>query len=129
MRGNEVFRMAVRNMVHSAKEALHRAELSLDDLRIVIPHQANSRIITATQDSLGVDPSKVFVNVDRYGNTGAASVGVALGEYMLQHELVVGDNVLLVAFGGGLTWGAAVLRWADIAQVRQERNQGKRVAV
>lgn len=129
MRGNEVFRMAVRNMVHAARDALEKADLTLDELRVVIPHQANSRIITATQDSLGIDPAKVFVNVDRYGNTGAASVGLALGEYMEQQGLRTGDNVLLVAFGGGLTWGAAVVRWADVAAIRQERATLKRVAV
>lgn len=121
MRGNEIFKSAVRSMVQAAQEALVKAKLSLNDISAVIPHQANSRIITATQEMLGVEPEKVFVNVDRYGNTGAASVPLAFGEYIASHPVRVGDHFLMVAFGGGLTWGAAVVRWADVAAVKRER--------
>jgi 3-oxoacyl-[acyl-carrier-protein] synthase-3 len=123
MRGNEVFKMAVRNMTQTAREALARAELRLDEVRAVIPHQANLRILTATQEALELPTDKMFINVDRCGNTGAASIPLALGEYLQAHPAQVGDNFLLVAFGGGLTWGACVLRWADVAAIVKERAQ------
>jgi 3-oxoacyl-[acyl-carrier-protein] synthase-3 len=114
MRGNEVFKLAVRNMVQAAKESLCRANLKLDDIKAIIPHQANLRILTATQEALDVPASKVFVNLDRYGNTGAASIPIALCEYLDAHPATAGDHFLFPAFGGGLTWGSAVLRWADL---------------
>jgi 3-oxoacyl-[acyl-carrier-protein] synthase-3 len=121
MRGNEVFKLAVRNMAQAAREALERAGLTMDDVVAVIPHQANLRILAATQEMLGLPAEKMFVNVDRHGNTGASSIPIALGEYLQQRPARAGDNFLLVAFGGGLTWGACVLRWADIAAIRGER--------
>jgi 3-oxoacyl-[acyl-carrier-protein] synthase-3 len=121
MKGNEVFKMAVRNMTATAQEALAKAELKLDDICAVIPHQANLRILTATQEALNLPPEKMFINVDRFGNTGAASIALALGEYLQVRPAHVGDHFLLVAFGGGLTWGACVLRWADVAAIVQER--------
>ena len=123
MRGNEVFKMAVRNMTATAQEALAKANLKLDDICAVIPHQANLRILTATQEALELPAEKMFVNVDRHGNTGAASIALALGEYLQVRPASVGDHFLLVAFGGGLTWGACVLRWADVAAIVQERAQ------
>jgi 3-oxoacyl-[acyl-carrier-protein] synthase-3 len=123
MRGNEVFKMAVRNMTATAQEALAKANLKLDDICAVIPHQANLRILTATQEALELPAEKMFVNVDRHGNTGAASIALALGEYLQVRPARVGDQFLLVAFGGGLTWGACVLRWADVAAIVQERAQ------
>jgi 3-oxoacyl-[acyl-carrier-protein] synthase-3 len=124
MRGNEVFRQAVRAMTQAANQAILKANLGLTDIHAVIPHQANQRIITATQEALGVSADKFFINVDRYGNTGAASVPIALVEKMAgKQPAQIGDNLLLVAFGGGYTWGAAVVRWADIAAIRQERCQ------
>jgi 3-oxoacyl-[acyl-carrier-protein] synthase-3 len=122
MRGNEVFKMAVRNMAQAAQEALAKAGLTLRDVRAVIPHQANQRIIAATQQALGIDAGRVFLNVARHGNTGAASVPIALGEYLRANPAEAGENFLMVAFGGGLTWGAAVLRWADLAALRLERD-------
>ena len=121
MRGNEVFKMAVRNMVQACQEALSRAGLTLDGVRAVIPHQANHRILLATQETLGLPPDRMYVNVDRYANTGASSLPIALGEYLELHPGKPGDNYLLVAFGGGLTWAAAVVRWADIAAIRRAR--------
>jgi 3-oxoacyl-[acyl-carrier-protein] synthase-3 len=132
MRGNEVFKMAVRNMVQACHEALRRADLTLDDVRAVIPHQANQRILIATQEALGLSSDRMYVNVDRYANTGASSLPIALGEYLKLHPGKAGDNFLLVAFGGGLTWAAAVVRWADIAAIRRARNDdgdGDKVAV
>ena len=121
MRGNEVFKMAVRNMVQSAQEALTRTGLTMRDIRAVIPHQANQRILSATQTSLGVPKEQMFINIDRYGNTGACSIPIALGEFLQSKPIDVGEHILFVAFGGGLTWGASVLRWADIAAVKRER--------
>lgn len=114
MRGNEVFKMAVRNMVQAARESLNKANLTLDDIKAIIPHQANLRILKATQESLGFPAAKMFVNLDRYGNTGAASIPIALCEYLDQTPPQAGDHFLFAAFGGGLTWGSVVLRWADL---------------
>jgi 3-oxoacyl-[acyl-carrier-protein] synthase-3 len=114
MRGNEVFKMAVRNMVQAAKESLNKAKLTLDDIKAIIPHQANLRILKATQESLGFPASKMFVNLDRYGNTGAASIPIALCEYLEKTPAQAGDHFLFAAFGGGLTWGSSVVRWADL---------------
>ena len=122
MRGNEVFKMAVRNMVQACHKALASAGLTLADVRAVIPHQANHRILLATQETLGLPSNRMYVNVDRYANTGASSLPIALGEYLKLHPGEPGDNYLLVAFGGGLTWAAAVVRWADIAAIRQARS-------
>ena len=123
MRGNEVFKMAVRNMTQTAQEALAKAHLTLDDVSAVIPHQANLRILTATQEALDLPADKMYINVDRHGNTGAASIALALGEYLQSRPAHIGDHFLLVAFGGGLTWGACVLRWADVAAIVKERAQ------
>jgi 3-oxoacyl-[acyl-carrier-protein] synthase-3 len=97
--------------------------MTLHDIHMVVPHQANSRIIQATQEALGISSDKVYVNVDRHGNTGAASVPLALGEFASGRALGSGDNLLMVSFGGGLTWGAAVVRWADIAALKRERRR------
>ena len=123
MRGNEIFKMAVRTMALSAQEALAKAGLTTNDLRAVIPHQANHRIVTATQDALGVTDQQMFINIDRYGNTGACSIPMAMGEFLNGNAMDVGEHLLLVAFGGGLTWGATVLRWADIPAVKRERRE------
>ena len=126
MRGNEIFKLAVRTMTQSAHEALAKAGLTTDDLRAVIPHQANLRIVTATQEALGLASERMFINIDRYGNTGACSIPIALGEFVNANPMEIGDHLLLVAFGGGLTWGAAVLRWANIPAVKQERLESMR---
>jgi 3-oxoacyl-[acyl-carrier-protein] synthase-3 len=114
MRGGEVFRLAVRAMVEAARAALTRAELSADDVAVVVPHQANVRIIEAVRQALGLPQARVFVNVDRFGNTGAASVGIALAEVLDGTGVAAGDHLLLVSFGGGLTWAAAVVRQAAV---------------
>jgi 3-oxoacyl-[acyl-carrier-protein] synthase-3 len=121
MRGNEIFKLAVRAMVQSAQQALDKAGLSMKDIRAVIPHQANLRIVAATQEALGVSDDRIFINIDRFGNTGAASIPIALGEFLQASPIDAGEHLLLVSFGGGLTWGASVVRWADIPAVKRER--------
>ena len=111
MKGNEVFKVAVRMFGDCAQRILERNGFKPTDLDLFVPHQANLRIIEAAVKRLGVPMDRVIVNVDRYGNTGAASVYVALEEAWATKRLRAGDLVLLAAFGGGFTWGAALLRW------------------
>jgi 3-oxoacyl-[acyl-carrier-protein] synthase-3 len=111
MKGNEVFKVAVRMFVECAETILTRHALTVADLDLFIPHQANLRIIEAAAKRVGLPMDKVFVNVDRYGNTGAASVYVALEEALAAGRIRRGDLVLLAAFGGGFAWGAALMRW------------------
>ena len=111
MNGKEVFKVAVRSMEEISREALDEAEVKVDEVSLVIPHQANLRIITALAGRLKVPMTKVMVNVDRYGNTSAASVPVALDEARREGRIRPGDIVLLNAFGAGFAWGAAVIRF------------------
>jgi 3-oxoacyl-[acyl-carrier-protein] synthase-3 len=111
MKGNEVFKNAVRAMGNVAEEALGKAGVKAQDLDLLIPHQANLRIIEATAKRLGVPMEKVFVNVQKYGNTSAASIPIALHEARKEGRVKEGDLIELVAFGAGFTWGAAVIRW------------------
>jgi 3-oxoacyl-[acyl-carrier-protein] synthase-3 len=111
MDGKETFKNAVNAMVTAAEEAMSRCELTIDKIKCVIPHQANQRILSAVAERLGAREEQVFVNVDRYGNTSAASVAIALDEAVRLGRIVRGDLVLLVVFGAGLTWGAAVIEW------------------
>lgn len=111
MDGKETFKSAVNAMLTAAQEALRRCNLDITAIRCVIPHQANRRIIDAVADRLGAAPEKVFINLDRYGNTSAASVAIALDEAVRTGRIQRGDLVLLVVFGAGLTWGAAVIEW------------------
>src|SRR5881396_736938 len=111
MAGGEVFKLAVKSMADAAEEAIAEAGLTLDDIDILIPHQANVRIIDGVAKRLRFPPEKVFVNIQRYGNTSAASIPIALCEAESTGRLRRGDKVLLVAFGGGFTWGASVLEW------------------
>ncbi|HEX6309158.1 MAG TPA: beta-ketoacyl-ACP synthase III [Longimicrobiales bacterium] len=111
MAGREVFKSAVRSMAEAADQALMRAGLTGADVDLLVPHQANMRIIDATARYAGVPMEKVFVNVDRYGNMSSATVPIALDEAAEQGRLKPGDNVLLVAFGAGFTWASAVVRW------------------
>ena len=111
MQGGEVFKLAVKSMADAAEEALREAGLGLDDIAIMIPHQANLRIIDGVAKRLHFPMEKVFVNIQRYGNTSAASIPIAIAEAAHQGRLRRGDKVLLVAFGGGFTWGASVLEW------------------
>jgi 3-oxoacyl-[acyl-carrier-protein] synthase-3 len=111
MAGSEVFKAAVRSMAEAADQALMRAGLTGDDIDLLVPHQANIRIIEATAKYAKIPMEKVFVNVDRYGNMSSATVPIALDEAVEQGRIRKGDNVLMVAFGAGFTWGASVLRW------------------
>jgi 3-oxoacyl-[acyl-carrier-protein] synthase-3 len=111
MDGRTVFKWAVRMIPEIIKETLALAEMNLEDIDLFIPHQANTRIINAAVESVGLDPGKVFVNLNRYGNTSAASIPVAIVEALQQGRIKRGDNVLMVGFGGGLTWGSCLFRW------------------
>jgi 3-oxoacyl-[acyl-carrier-protein] synthase III len=111
MAGGEVFKAAVRSMAEAADQALMRAGLTGDDIDILIPHQANIRIIEATAKYAKIPMEKVFVNVDRYGNMSSATVPIALDEAVQQGRIKKGDNILMVAFGAGFTWGSSVIRW------------------
>jgi 3-oxoacyl-[acyl-carrier-protein] synthase III len=111
MNGREVFKHAVREMTDSSLRVIAEAGLTIDDIALVVPHQANVRIIDATGKRLEIDPERVFVNIAQYGNTSAASVPIALCEAAEQGRIKAGEHVLLTAFGGGLTWASAVVRW------------------
>lgn len=111
MQGNQVFKHAVRVMCQSATEVLEKAGLTADDVSIVVPHQANNRIIEALAQRLNIGMERFKINLDRYGNTSAASIPIALDEAYRNGRIQSGDNVLMVAFGGGLTWASAVIRW------------------
>lgn len=117
MNGREVFKFAVRAMGEAANEALRRAGLKETDLDFLVPHQANIRIIDSAARRLGLPPERVVVNVHRYGNTSTASIPLALFEAVEEGRIRPGDNVVLVAFGAGLTWGATVVRWAQVSPV------------
>jgi len=111
MNGNEVFKLAVRTMGKAIQEALDGAGLKPEDVSLLIPHQANIRIISAMQDRLKLPDEKVFSNIDKYGNTSAGSIPLALAEAVTSGRVKKGDIVLFVAFGGGLTWASAAVRW------------------
>ncbi len=111
MKGREVFREAVRRMSAAAREVLERAELSVEDLALVVPHQANMRIIQAVQKALDIPSEKMFINVHQYGNTGSASIPLALWEARAQGRISPGDLVLLTTFGAGFHWSAMILRF------------------
>ena len=110
MEGREIFKAAVRSMAEACDFALQHAGMTAGDVDLLVPHQANIRIIEATAKYAGIPLDKVFVNVDRYGNMSSASVPVALDEAQEQGRIGAGSNVLMVAFGAGLTWGAMTLR-------------------
>lgn len=109
MEGKEVFKHAVRRMETASKESIDRAGIKEEEISWLIPHQANMRIIEALAKRFEVPMEKVFVTIHKYGNTSASSVGIALDELMRQNNAQKGDNILLTAFGAGLTWGASVL--------------------
>ncbi len=111
MKGRELFKVAVRNMEDACRRVLEEAGVSPEDVDLVVPHQANVRIIKALAEKLGIPDEKVFINIDRYGNTSAASIPIALHEAIKEGRLKRGDLVLMTAMGGGLTWGAALMRY------------------
>jgi len=111
MKGNEVFKHAVKRMGEAAEEALKRAGLTKDDIDIFIPHQANIRIIDAVGERLKVPKEKVFVNIDRYGNVSVACIPIAIHELRQQKKIKPGTIIVLDAFGAGFTWASVVYRW------------------
>ncbi|HKH84593.1 MAG TPA: beta-ketoacyl-ACP synthase III [Gemmatimonadales bacterium] len=111
MAGREVFKAAVLAMAEACDEALERAGVTADEIDLLIPHQANIRIIEATAKHAGMSMNKVMVNVDRYGNTSSASIPLALDQAIAEGRVKQGSLLLLVAFGAGFTWGSTVIRW------------------
>ncbi len=111
MSGKDVYKQAIITMLDASKKALDQAGLTIDDITCVIPHQANLRIIEAIADRLKIPLDRFFVNLDRYGNTSAAAVAIALDEANRSGRLKKGDYILMVVFGGGLTWASSVIEW------------------
>lgn len=111
MRGNETFRHAVTHMKDSATQLIERSGIDPDDIKLIIPHQANLRIINAVAQRLTIPSEKVFVNLQKYGNTSAAAVAIAFDEARREGKFGKGDTVILVVFGAGLTWASAAIRW------------------
>ena len=111
MDGRTVFKWAVRLIPVVVDQLLEDAGLAIDEIDLFIPHQANIRIIDAAVESLGIDRDKVFVNLDRYGNTSAASIPISITEALEQGRIKPGSKVMMVGFGAGLTWGASLFRW------------------
>ncbi|GBE36988.1 3-oxoacyl-[acyl-carrier-protein] synthase 3 [bacterium BMS3Bbin07] len=111
MRGNETFKVAVRTLEKLVLSTLKEHKLKPEDISLLIPHQANLRIISATAKRLGLGLEKVMINLDRYGNTSAASIPIALDEAVRSGRVREGDYIILEAFGGGLTWASALIKW------------------
>ena len=111
MMGGETFKMAVRWMTDVCKDVLNESGFLSADVSWLIPHQANERIIAAVGERLGIPPERCVMNIGRYGNTSSASIPIALDEWVRDGKMKQGDLILFTAFGGGLTWGAALVRW------------------
>ena len=111
MEGNKVFKLAVTAMVNACHEVLETAHLKCEDIDWLVPHQANIRIISAVGERLKIPTEKVITNLWKYGNTSAASIGLALDEAVRSGKVKKGDRLLLTAFGGGMTWGSSILKW------------------
>jgi 3-oxoacyl-[acyl-carrier-protein] synthase-3 len=111
MRGNELFKIAVRSMAEISLEMLDKAGYTVADVKLVIPHQANQRITDAVSSRLGIDPEIVYSNIAEHGNTSSASIPIALDECLQAEKINPGDLVLMTAFGGGVTWGATLIRF------------------
>ncbi len=111
MAGSDVMKFAVKIMAEAAEKVVTDAGLTFDDIDLVIPHQANQRIVVSAVKRMGISMDKVFVNLQNYGNTSSASIPVALCEAQAEGRLKKGDKIVIVGFGGGLTWGAALIEW------------------
>lgn len=111
IKGREVYQLAVRRIVEMVRECLERCRLNIDDINMFIPHQMNARIIESVAKRINLKPERVFINIDKYGNTSAASIPIALDECRKQGRIKSGDIVLIVAFGAGLTWGANLIQF------------------
>ena len=125
MNGREIFRFATRAMAGVTRDVVERAGLEMDDIELVVPHQANERIIEAAARGLGLPMDRFMLNIDRYGNTSSASIPIATCEAIERGRVRAGDHLVLVAFGGGLTWGALALQWvapeAKVPPARRRR--------
>jgi 3-oxoacyl-[acyl-carrier-protein] synthase-3 len=111
MKGNELFKVAVRSMAEISRDVLQSAGLRTEDIDLFIPHQANQRITEAVADRLNIDSSKVYSNIAVHGNTSSASIPIALDECVGSGRVKDGDVVMMASFGGGVTWGGIVMRW------------------
>ena len=111
MDGPSLFKIAVKTMDQAVRKVLEHEHLQIKDINCLIPHQANNRILQAVAERLEIAPEKVFINVDRYGNMSSASTVIGLYEAVKAGIVKKGDYVVLVAFGGGLTWGASLIKW------------------
>jgi 3-oxoacyl-[acyl-carrier-protein] synthase-3 len=111
MSGREVFKHAINSMVEAALKLIKKYDLSPDDIRLLVPHQANKRIISAVGRDLGIPEERIYINIEKYGNMSAATTAVGMDEALRNNEFKPGDKILLVAFGGGFTWGSALLEW------------------
>ncbi|MGI6119583.1 MAG: beta-ketoacyl-ACP synthase III [Desulfosporosinus sp.] len=114
MDGREIYKFAVRIMGDASEKVLKKAGIMKKDVDLLIPHQANIRIVNAAVKRLGITSDKVIINLDKYGNMSAASIPVALDEAIKDGQIIEGDNILMVGFGAGLTWGACVLKWTKV---------------
>ena len=110
--GKAVFKVAVKGMADVSAEIMERNNLKADDVSWLVPHQANLRIVDATADRMGIDRSKVMINIDKYGNTTAATIPLCLSEWWLAGKLKKGQNIVLASFGAGYTWGATLVKWS-----------------
>jgi 3-oxoacyl-[acyl-carrier-protein] synthase-3 len=110
MKGNEVFKVAVRTMVESAQRVMEKSGLTPSDIDLLVPHQANVRILKAVAERLGMEMDKLYINLPKYGNTSAASIPLALDEAVRSGRAKQGDVILMVAFGGGFTWGSCIVK-------------------
>jgi len=111
MKGPELFKRAVVKFVETTQDAMDAVGMTIDDIDLFIPHQANKRIIEAAGARMGIDPSKVFVNIERTGNTTAATIPIGIHEALGDGRIHEGDIVLFASFGAGLTWASAIMRW------------------
>jgi 3-oxoacyl-[acyl-carrier-protein] synthase-3 len=111
MNGREVFKFATRVLVSSAQDVLERCGVSVDDVDVYVPHQANVRIMEHAAQKLGIPRERMVVNVDRYGNTSSGSIPLALADAQADGRLKEGDLVLMTGMGAGLTWGSALMKW------------------
>lgn len=125
MNGREVFKFAVRVIPEATREVLSEAGRSEDELDVLIPHQANVRIIEAAAKRLGLSPEQVVVNVDRYGNTSTASIPLALEDAVMDGRIGTGDLVVMVAFGAGLTWAAMAMEWTGAEKENRNGRRGR----
>jgi len=130
MNGREVFRFATRVMAGATRDVIERAGLEMDEIELVIPHQANQRIIESAARGLGLPMDRFMLNIDRYGNTSSASIPIAVCEAIERGRIRAGDHLVLVAFGGGLTWGALAMQWVTPeAKVPPSRKRRRAITV